>query len=154
MTKLKLAALDQEDLEVLSAHMQDAVLRVADLVYLPKDKRFALVACRFAWERLMREGVPDKAANNPSFERRRTGLHFERVLKCSSRGIDRGAPDTILELLAIRFTETSAPAGTIDLLFAGGKDIRLEVECVEAAASDLGPAWATSCCPKHPSEAA
>lgn len=150
MTKLKLAALDEEDLEVLSAHLQDAVLRVADLAYLPKDKRFALVADRFAWERMMRE----EPGATGAFERRRTGLHFERVLKCSSRGIDRSARDCILELLAIRFTATSAPAGTIDLLFAGGKDIRLEVECIEAAAKDLGPAWTTNCCPKHPGEAA
>lgn len=151
MTQLKLAALDEEDLEVLSAHLQDAVLRVADLAYLPRDKRFALVADRFAWERIMRE---QPEGTDAAFERRRTGLHFERVLKCSSRGIDRSARDCILELLAIRFTPASAPAGTIDLLFAGGKDIRLEVECIEAAARDLGPAWTTHCCPKHPGEAA
>jgi hypothetical protein len=151
MPHLKLAALDEEDLDVLSAHFQDAVLCVRNLAFLPREKRFALVADRFVWERARREAP---GAAEACFERRRTGLHFERVLNVRTRGIDRSAPDTILDLLAIRFTPTEAPAGHVDLYFAGGKDIRLEVECVEAAAKDLGPAWPTTRCPGHPDEAA
>jgi len=144
---LKLAAFDEEDLAVLSTHLQDALLTVGDLTYLKRAKRFVAVVNRFAWERLI-DGRPP--AEEGRFERRRTGLHFERVLGVRTRGIDRAAPDTILELLAIRFLPGEPPAGTVELVFAGGKDIRLEVECLEAASADLGPSWATPRCPSHP----
>ena len=69
---LKLLALDDEDLAVLSAHVQDAVLKVADLVNLPKERRFALGMNRFIWEKA--EG------GRKNFERRRAALTFDRVL--------------------------------------------------------------------------
>ena len=50
MTDLKLLALDTEDLEVISAHVQDAVVRVADMGYARGDRRFALLMNRFDWE--------------------------------------------------------------------------------------------------------
>ena len=48
-TALKLVALDPEDLAVLSAHLQDAIAKVGDIAYLPKEKRFAMVLNRFDW---------------------------------------------------------------------------------------------------------
>lgn len=146
MTPLKIAAFDGEDLEVLSAHLQDAVLTVGDIRYLAARKRLAFVARRFAWERVVAGG------DERSFERRLTGVHFDRVLAARTRGIDRSAPDTILELLAVRFEPSEPPAGTVELMFAGGKDLRLDVECVEAALADLGPAWPTASCPEHAAE--
>jgi hypothetical protein len=142
MDRLKLAAFDAEDLEVLSAHLQDAVLTVGDIGWLPRPGRFALVARRFAWE-CCEEG-------KGRYERRLTGLHFDRVVRVQSRGIDRAAPDTVLELLAVRFAPGESPGGAVELVFAGGKDVRLEVECVEAGMSDLGVAWETARRPDHP----
>lgn len=141
--RLNLMALDEEDLQILSAHLQDAVLRVADMTWLAADKRFALVANRFNWERA------ESGAAAHGFERRRTGLHFDRVFAVTSRGIDRKKGDQVLELLAIRFIGKNAPAGEIELDFAGGATIRLQVECIEAALSDLGAAWATEALPQH-----
>jgi len=140
---LNLVALDEEDLQILSTHLQDAVLRVADMTWLAAEKRFALVANRFNWEKA------ESGAVRRGFERRRAGLHFDRVFAVTSRGIDRGKSDQVLELLAIRFTGKDAPAGEIELDFAGGATIRLEVECIEAALSDLGAAWATDALPQH-----
>ncbi|ACL59785.1 DUF2948 family protein [Methylobacterium nodulans] len=140
MELLKLAALDPDDLAVISAHLQDAVLRVGDLAYLPKERRFALVAHRFDWE------APEGAAPR----RRLTGLHFDRVLSVRCRGISREAPDTALELLAITFDPGEAPSGTATLVFAGGAAIRLELECVEASMKDLGPVWEAESRPVHP----
>jgi hypothetical protein len=145
--QLKLAAFDEEDLAVLSATLQDAVTKVEDLVYLPREKRFALAVNRFVWE---------KAATGASdaYERRRAVLRVERVAAVKTRGIDRTKPDTVLSLLAVRFLPGVAPGGEIELAFAGAKDVRLAVECVEVAAADLGAAWATASKPEHPAEGA
>ena len=137
MDLLRLVALDQEDLAVISAHLQDAEVRVGDLAYLPRERRFALVAQRFDWET-----SPDEAPR-----RRLTGLHFERVLGARCRGVDRSRPDRVLNLLGVTFSEADAPSGTATLHFDDGSAIQLEMECVEAQMKDLGPVWA---CDKRP----
>lgn len=146
MEHLKLIALDAEDLEVISAHLQDAVMRVGDMTYLPREHRFALVLNRFNWEQAL-ERTPRR--RHLSFERRRSGLHFDRVRKVKTRKLDRKARDAVLELLAIRFEENEPPAGLIELVFAGGGTIRLDVECIEAALRDLGASWSTEARPAH-----
>ena len=135
---LRLAALDQEDLGVISAHMQDAVLTVAGIAYKAQRRQFALVANRFAWD----------DANLR--QRRRTGLHFDRVTAVRTLRIRMTEKDAVLSLLSVEFTPTEAPAGDIVLTFSGGGSIRLTVECIEAQMRDLGPAWPASSTPHHP----
>ena len=137
---LKLAALDSDDLAVISAHMQDAVLKAGDLSYLKKTRKFAFVANRFVWEHGPRA---------EHFERRRAGLHFDRVIGVKVQNLRRDDADAVLALLSIGFEEGKAPSGAIVLDFSGGGSIRLEVECIEARLSDLGPAWATEHIPQH-----
>lgn len=137
---LRLTALDEIDLAVISAHMQDAVLKAGDLSYLKKARKFALVANRFVWE---------QGARPEHFERRRAGLHFERVNKVMAQNIRRDDANAVLSILSIGFQEGEAPSGAIVLSFSGGGSIRLEVECIEARLSDLGPAWATASMPQH-----
>lgn len=138
---LKLKALDQDDLAVISAHVQDSVVKPAEFVRDGKRQRFILVMNRFSWESAPRgRGV---------YERRRSTLRFDRVSKVRSRGIDTSQEGQVLSLLAIRFEETDAPAGTVNLVFAGGAEIQLEAECIEAELTDLGPAWETHFKPKH-----
>lgn len=139
-TPLKLYAFDAEDLAVLSAHLQDAVLKASDIAYLARERRFALVCNRFDWA----------AAEAGECQRRRTGLRVERVTAVKGRAVPRGE-DTVLELLAIHFEPEGgeSPGGTMELVFAGGGAIRLSVECVEAAMDDLGPMWAGVAVPKH-----
>lgn len=138
-TALKLVALDPEDLAVISTHLQDAVTKVADVAYLPREKRFAMVLNRFDWA----------GGENDVPVRRRAGVHFDRVLTAKLRGIDPGANDTILNLLAVEFEEGDAPSGIVTLFFSGDAAIRLEVECLEAALSDLGPSWPAQKRPCH-----
>jgi len=138
---LKLAALDAEDLVVVSAHVQDAILRVGDLLWSPSKKRFALAMNRFAWEA--------KSGRRKSYERRRSAMHFDRVVGVKSIGVDRGKPENILSLLAIEYAPAEAPAGEIKLVFAGGAEISLAVECIEAQLADLGAAWETRAKPAH-----
>ena len=92
---LKLLAEDEEDLAILSAHLQDAVLRVGDLAYLPKQRRFAAVVNRYCWE-----GCGDNEAGT----RVQAGLHFDSVLRAQSSRVRQEDPAAILELLALRFT--------------------------------------------------
>lgn len=146
MPDLKLIALDTEDLSVLSAHLQDAVLRVADMAYLPKERRFAVILNRFDWQ----TAVAPKASSG--LERRRAGLRFERVLGAKVHGIDLSDKSANLALLAVTFTPTGGPeevAGDVTLTFSGGAAIRLSVECVEAELKDLGAVWAAKRTPQH-----
>jgi hypothetical protein len=140
--RLKLAAFDEEDLAVISAHVQDAVLKVGDMVYLPREKRFAIAMNRFIWETA-------ETGRRKSFERRRAALSFDRVLKARLSNIDRDRPDAVLELLAVSFDADDAPAGKVTLIFAGGGAVQLEVEVIEARLADLGTAWATQAKPSH-----
>lgn len=146
MDKLKLMALDQTDLEIISAHLQDAVLKVENLQYLPSKGQFVLIMNRFVWEK-----VPKGFFSRKEYERRQSALHFDRVTGVRAIGINRDRKDDVLELLAIRFEQADpeAPAGMIELTFAGNAAIRLDCECIEAQLTDLGPAWGTSHKPRH-----
>ena len=137
---LHLTAFDAEDLGVISAQMQDAVIRFADVGYLKRQRRFALVANRFAWDQL------------PARERRRTGLTFNGVTRVRRQGPQEPDALTILSLLAITFTPVSGTeelGGVITLTFSGGHVIALDVEVIDVALDDLGPAWSTDATPEH-----
>ena len=139
---LHLTAFDAEDLGVISAQMQDAVIRFADVGYLKRQRRFALVANRFAWDQL------------PAKERRRTGLTFNGVTRVRRQGPQEPDALTILSLLAITFTPvagTEELGGVITLTFSGGHVIALDVEVIDVALDDLGPAWSTDATPEHDS---
>lgn len=138
MSEPVLAARDAEDLDVLSAKLQDAVARLGDLVYLKKQRRFAGLFNRFVWEAGERQNV-----------RVRTGLSFEGVLAARCRNLKQGAPDAVVELLAVRFKPAEAPAGTVELIFAGDGAIELDVECLEAALADEDGVWAARGRPSH-----
>ncbi len=141
---LKLAALDHDDLKILSAHLQDAVLRMGDMVYMPSEQHFAAILSRFDW--LAAENSDGKHSN---LRRCRCALRFDRVKRAQIQKIRPGEPFAVAELLAITFQELDAPGGFITLHFAGGGGIRLEVECIEAALQDMGEAWRASTKPAH-----
>jgi hypothetical protein len=144
MEMLKLLALDDKDLQIISAHLQDAVLKVGDLDYLAQEKRFIAVANRFVWERAA-SGLFGKR----TLERRRSVLHFDCVTAVKVSGIDRNRKDDVLSLLAVRFLLGDAPAGVVEFTFSGGAAIRLDAECIEAKLTDLGPAWEARGLPRH-----
>jgi len=155
MPELKLIALDAEDLNVISAHLQDAVLRVGEMTYLPSEKRFVAIANRFDWAKVA-EGTKADASPSGSFERRRAGIRFERVQSAKLQGIDLKDKRATLALLAITFEPSSGPEtpeGDVTLTFSGRAAIRLKVECVEVELKDLGAAWATKHSPEHPEDA-
>jgi len=140
---LKLRAEDQDDLGVFSAHLQDAILRVGDIIYLPKTRRLALTLNRFCWECPV-----EKLDGREVYRRVMCGLHFEGVLSVQAKAIDRGNPEGLLYLLAVKF-ESGPKGGTIALELAGGASIRAEVEAIEAGLSDLSAGWLTESKPRH-----
>ncbi len=141
MERLKLIALDEQDLQVIAAHCQDAVLKAFEIEYLPREKRLVLAMNRFVWEAAVEK--------RRDFERRRTVLHFERVLSVRSRGVSRTDKDQILSLLTISFVASEQPSGTIELVFSAGASMQIDVECIEAQMADMAAAWGTASRPDH-----
>jgi Protein of unknown function (DUF2948) len=145
LDQLKFAVLDEEDLEVVSTHLQDAVVKVADVLWRPGESRVVVALNRFDWESAQGATIGAK----PEYRRRRSALRFERVLSCKCRSLDPSGKDAVLNLLAVEFAETDSPSGTVSLIFSGGAVLRLEVECLEAELADLGPIWTATKCPVH-----
>ncbi|NRP71729.1 hypothetical protein ILFOPFJJ_02618 [Ensifer psoraleae] len=143
MDALKLLALDEEDLGVVSAHVQDAVFKVAGISYDARRGQLFLVINRFVWE--------NTEGKRRNFERRRAVLSFKRVIAVRSIGFDRADAEAVLDLLALRFSvKDEGPEGTIELVLAGEASIMLDVECIEAQLADTGGAWETAFKPRHP----
>jgi len=149
MEELKLIALDNDDVEVVSAHVQDAQVKIADIFWQPRLHRFVMALNRFDWMNAVDGGGKD--GRSPDYRRCRTALRFERVTACKCRGLDQANKGALLNLLAVEFAEGDAPAGTVTLTFSGGGAIRLEVECLEAELVDLGEVFSAVICPDHSS---
>jgi hypothetical protein len=133
---LRLLAMDEEDLGVLSAALQDAVLKVGDVRYERQARRLTLALNRFVWEGGRRQ-------------RARAALQVGAVESVQARRIRLGAKDAVLELLAVTFEPGAAPGGVLAFAFAGGGDLRVAVECVDAVLVDLSEPWSTPRKPGH-----
>ena len=128
---LKLIALDADDLAVISAHVQDAGVKAADIIWRQSEKRLVVGMNRLDWEQTLKGA--------PAARRLISALRFDRVLSCKSRNIDLEPPaETALELLGIEFHPADAPGGSVVLLFNHGGALRLDVECLECELADLG----------------
>ncbi|MEM1139412.1 MAG: DUF2948 family protein [Pseudomonadota bacterium] len=143
-----LAAEDAEDLEVLSARLQDGITTVGEMKYLPRSRRFAAMFSRFMWEEVDQKDGRKQSAGR--YRRVRAGLTFNSVLSVQARNIDPRSKDAFLSLLAIDFRAGGAE-GTeeIRLVFAGDAMMRLQVECIDGHLRDIGPPWRTQHLPHH-----
>jgi Protein of unknown function (DUF2948) len=141
---LKLRAEDTDDLAVISACLQDALVAVRDLAYVPEERSFFFVANRFRWESGLRP-LPGET----SFERVLCGVALREVCAVSYVGFRRSDDARILSLLAIR-----PEALAVLLEFSGGAAIRLDVTRILCYASDLGEPWPTPWQPRHDLDAA
>jgi hypothetical protein len=145
MSALKLLAFDEEDLQVVSAHLQDALLRGEDMTWQRAGRRFVALFNRFDWE----QALEDDPGSGRLFERCRCALRFDKVEAIKVRNMRPGEKGQVLELLAITYTPLEAPAGRIEMVFSGNRSIRLDVECIEAEVTDLGQSWKTQRRPEH-----
>src|SRR5258706_12308604 len=138
---LKLLAEDAADLDIIAAAAQDALVRVGDLAFDKKSRRFTAVINRFRW---------GAAGERGPFGRVRGALSFEGVLNVKSRKVRQEAPDALAALLQIDFTPAAdPPGGAVQIVLAGGGEIAIEVECLDALLMDLGPVWPTPRRPDH-----
>lgn len=133
---LNLLAEDQDDLGVISAALQDAVAKVGDIAYEPKGRRLTIAFNRYRWEAGTRQRV-------------RSALQVGGVLNLRQRKIRRERRDAVVELLAIGFEPGEAPGGVLTLTFAGGGDLRADVECIDAVLADVSEPWPTPRAPAH-----
>ena len=136
---LKLRALDVEDLTVLAACLQDAILPLSDIAYLAAERRFALVANRFRWER---------ADKKSGFERINCGIAFHQVRAAKMKRIDRRDRGLLLDLLTLSAEEIEG-GYAVSLICADDRVIRLELDRIEVTAEDYGLAWPTGSKPAH-----
>ena len=134
---LRLLAEDADDLHIISAALQDAILRPVDIVWEPAARRVTLALSRFCWEC---GGTRVMAA-----------MQFGDVLSVKSRRLPRG-PEHALELLAMDFVPGEAPGGRVIMMFAGGGDLRIDVECLDAVLTDLSERWPARIAPTHSAE--
>ena len=139
---LKLQASSQEDLRVISAHLQDAIVSVTDIANLKKNRTFLMQLNRFMWEDI------EKGINRKS-KRIRCALKFEGILKVKSKKINQNNINKRLECLAIECNEASNKNNEIKFYFAGGGIITLISESIEAIMHDLGESWNVKHVPKH-----
>jgi len=141
MKPLKLRALDAEDLEVVSACLQDAVVPLSEITYLPGERRFAMVASRFRWENC----GPDEDQDCGDYERINCGVVFDLVTRARTRNVDLTDRGQTFDLLAVE-----ARDGDIVLILGGGGEVRLEVERIVCHLQDIGTPWPTQWRPGHP----
>ena len=141
-TGLKLRAADAEDLAVMSACLQDAVVAIRETKYLPAERRFVFIANRFRWEDANRDRAVE---GTPIYERVHCGVCFEGVKAVRQRGLVQKRRGQIVSLLALEAGE-----GTIDLVCSAGIVIRLEVDGILCHLRDIDEPWPTQSRPAHP----
>tara|TARA_Y100000992_G_scaffold215403_1_gene148623 strand:- start:251 stop:694 length:444 start_codon:yes stop_codon:yes gene_type:complete len=139
---LKLIARTEEDLRIVSAHLQDSIVNVSDIANLKKNKIFLMQLNRFMWEDV-EKGVFRKN------KRIRTVLKFENVLNVLSKNINQAKKDKFLDFLAIETIITPDNNYEMKIIFAGDSIIRVISEVIEVTLDDQGEAWNTINKPKH-----
>jgi hypothetical protein len=135
---LRLLAEDADDLEVISAALQDAVARIGDIQWERASRRLTIAFNRFRWE-----------AAAGANERVRAAVQLGGVLNVRARNLRPDAADAVIQLLAVTFDAGDAPGGVVTFAFADGADLAAEVECIDAALADLSAPWSTLRSPEH-----
>ena len=133
---LKLLAEDADDLSVIAAALQDAVAKIGDIRFEKASRRLTIAFNRYRWE-------------SEGGERIRSALQLGSVLSVEARRLRRGAKDAVVELLTMTFEPGEAPGGALTLSFAGGGDLRVSLDCVDAILADISAPWPTPRRPHH-----
>jgi hypothetical protein len=141
---LRLLAQEAEDLEVISAALQDAIAHVGDIRYEPAARRLTMLLNRFRWE--VEEGAPS--------ERVYAAFQLGDVGRVQHRGLTSDDKGALVYCLAMSFEPGEAPGGVILLLFSGGHEMRIEVECIDAVLADVSDPWQAARAPAHAEDVA
>jgi len=139
---LKLIAKTEEDLKVVSAHLQDSIVSTSDIANLKKNKLFLMQLNRFMWEDV-EKGVFRKN------KRIRTVLKFDNILEVRSKNINQSKKNKFLDFLAIESSQMPDNNYEMKIIFAGDAIIKIITEVIEVTLDDQGDAWDTKNKPKH-----
>jgi len=139
---LKLVANSDEDLRVISAHLQDAIVHASDIANLKKNRIFLMQLNRFMWEDV-EKGVFRKN------KRIRTVLKFENVISAMSKGINQRKKSRFLDFLAMETNLLSDKTYEIKLIFSGDAIIKVKAEVIDVTLDDQGVPWESKTKPKH-----
>jgi hypothetical protein len=139
-SKLKLSAVDADDLSVISAAVQDSLVPVRDCAFLASEDRFVLLLNRFRWEA--------DATVDTAYWRTHSALVFNQVKAVHHHKIPLEEPDRVLELLAVGLEKS----GSVVLRFAADRAIRLEIDRLACHLGDVGEPWPTPWKPAHPAD--
>ena len=132
LNRMKLNAIDTDELKIIATVLQDGLIEVSDVKYLPSIRTFIVMITRFMWE----EKIVNKTNN-----RTKAVLVFEDVLAVHSRNIDQMNKTKVLELLTFNFYYNKSKNIEIELLFNNDATIKLETEVVQAKLEDQGESW-------------
>jgi hypothetical protein len=143
-TPLTLLADDAEHLAIISAVLQDAVCTIGDIAFDKGARTLTVSFNRFRWE-----ATPDRAGAKAGGERVRAGLQLGGVLEVKAKRLRQDAPRAVLSLLTVGFELGEAPCGAVTLTFAGGGELRADVECLDAVLADVSRPWRTPRRPAH-----
>lgn len=141
---LRLRAESADDLPVVSALLQDAVGKVANVHYAPRRRRFSILIYRFRWEDKERAEKDHRA-----YERVAAALTIDDVLRVRASGIDPALRETVFNLLSLAYEPGEDGGGRIDIVCSGGATVQLTVECVNLGLVDLTRPWAAGGQPQH-----
>ena len=139
---LKLIAKTEEDIKIVSAHLQDSIVNVFDIAHLEKSNIFLMQLNRFMWEDV-EKGVFRKN------KRIRTVLKFDNVIKVFSKNINQKKKDNFLDFLAIETIKMPDNNYEMKITFSGDSIIKIIAEVIEVTLDDQGEAWETKNKPKH-----
>ncbi|MGC1305102.1 MAG: DUF2948 family protein [Caulobacteraceae bacterium] len=138
---LRLLALDKDDLQVVSAALQDAIAHVGDIRYEPSARRITMLFNRYRWEAGECEGGCG--------ERVASALQLGDVSRVRQRGMGSEDPGALVSCLAMDFEPCEAPGGAVLFRFCHGGDLRVEVDCIDAILADVSDPWPASRAPDH-----
>lgn len=136
--RLRLLAEDEDDLSVISAALQDAVTRIGDIRWERQERRLTLTVNRVRYE-----------CEAGEREQVRAGVQIGSVTAVKARNLRQGAPEALVQLLAVSFEPAEPPGGVVTFAFADGADLAAEVECVDAALADISEPWLVDRRPAH-----
>ena len=141
---LRLLAIDADDLQIVSAALQDAIAHVGDIRYEPGPRRLTIMFNRYRWE----------GAQGDCGERVFAALQFGDVVRVRHRGMESEDKGALVSCLALDFEPGEAPSGRVLLRFSHGGDLAVEVECIDAVLADVSESWPAARCPDHDATAA
>ena len=139
---LKLVGKNEEDIKVISAYLQDSIVKVKNILFLKKNRIFIMILNRFMWEDV------EKGVFRQN-KRVRCALKFEEVIKVQSKNINQKNKKKILECLAIKFSSALDQTYKMQIFFAGDSIITIISEVIEVTMKDLGKPWNVKYFPAH-----